>query len=215
MRNPERPVHGGTEGAGQASGGASPGDAANSEAPRDPRAASSPGDAASAEAPRDPRPASSPYDAATSETKPPLAEPVTAAAAPAPIDPTSSTAILDTLARELPPETLDELWIFPPRRIGPGQSTIVVASVLDPDPESDRRRIFTARFTLVRDRKGRAELRQETSEEGAAPAELVARVVDGVVRRLEDEPAPPRYARIAGIAAAWAELRASVSQAET
>ena len=133
---------------------------------------------------------------------------------PAPIDPASPTAILDTLARALPPETLDELWIFPQRRIGPGQSTIVVASVLDPDPESDRRRIFIGRFTLARPPKGKPELRQEMIEEGAAPAELVARVVDGAVRRLDDEPAPPRYARIAGDAAAWAELRASVGQGE-
>ena len=136
------------------------------------------------------------------------------AATPAPIDPASPTAILDTLARAIPPATLDELWIFPPRRIGAGQSTIVVASVLDPDPEADRRRIFIARFTLTRDRKGKAGLAQEMVEEGAAPAELVARVVDGAVRRLEDEPAPPRYARIGGDAAAWAELRAEVIAAQ-
>ncbi len=168
-------------------------------------ASSSPGDAATSEVRGEPQAASSPDVPAAAPD---------AAAGPVPIDPTSPTAILDTLARELPPESIDELWIFPPRPIGPGQSTIVVASVLDPDPESDRRRIFTARFTLVRDRKGKAELRQETSEEGAAPAELVARVVDGAVRRLDDEPAPPSYARIAGDPAAWAELRASVGEGE-
>ncbi len=167
------------------------GEHGDTEAPREPQATSSPGDAGASEAPAD------------------------AAAAPGPIDPASPTAILETHARVLPPDTLDELWIFPPRRIGPGQSTIVVASVLDPDPESDRRRIFTARFTLTRDRKGKAELAQEMVEEGAAPAELVARVVDGAVRRLEDEPEPPRHARIAGQAAAWAEVLAEATRVES
>jgi len=132
-----------------------------------------------------------------------------------PADPAAPAAPLEALARALAPEHIDELWIFPQRRIGPGQSTIVVASVIDPDPESDRRRIFTARFTLVRPPRGQPELRQEMTEEGAAPAELVARVVDGVVRRLDDEAAPPRYARIAGDLAAWAGLLAAVSTAES
>ncbi len=199
MRNTEGQSHRGTEGAGPASAASSSGDAASSEAPREPQATSSPGDAAHSEA------TSSPPDAGAAAD---------AGATPPPIDPSSPTAILETLARALPPETLDELWIFPPRPIGPGQSTLVVASVFDPDPESDRRRIFTARFTLVRDRQGRAELAQEMVEEGAAPAELVARVVDGAVRRLEDEPEPPRYARIGGEAAAWAQLLAAVAQGE-
>ncbi len=182
MRNTEGPLHRDTEGVGQASSSSNSGDAGNAEAPVTPQATSSP-------------------DA-----------PAEAAAASAPIDPASPTAILETLARELPPETIDELWIFPPRRIGPGQSTLVVASVLDREPESDRRRIFTARFTLVRDRKGKAELRQETSEEGAAPAELVARVVDGAVRRLDDETEPPRYARIEGKTELWDELLATFEE---
>lgn len=196
----------------------SAGDAATSEARREPQATSSPGDAGTSEASPDPQATSSAGDAGTSEAPPdPQATsspeaPVETPPAPPPIDPTSPTAILETLGRALPPDTLDELWIFPPRRIGPGQSTIVVASVLDPDPESDRRRIFTARFTLARDRKGKAELAQEMVEEGAAPAELVARVVDGVVRRLDDEPAPPRHARIQGKAEVWAELLAALRE---
>ncbi len=185
-------------------------DAGDSEAPREPPAAS--GDAAHSEA--TPLP-DLPADAAVTEATSSPDVPAEAAVTLPPIDPTSPTAILELLARALPPETLDELWIFPQRRIGPGQSTIVVASVLDPDPASDRRRIFTARFTLVRDRKGRAELVQDMVEEGAAPAELVARVVDGVVRRLEDEPEPPRYARIAGEAGAWEPLLADVRSRES
>jgi len=159
-----------------------------------------PSDAGPPEAHREPPPPPSPGDAPAS-----AASGSSPAPAPPP-DPASPTAILDALGRALPPETIDELWIFPQRRIGPGQSTIVVASILDPDPDSDRRRIFTARFTLVRPPRGQPELRQEMTEEGAAPAALVARVVDGAVRRLDDEPAPPRHARIAGDLAAWAAL---------
>lgn len=139
--------------------------------------------------------------------------PASPAPPPRPVDPTSPVAPLEALGRAIAPETIDELWIFPPRRIGPGQSTIVVASVIDPAAAEERRRIFTARFTLVRGTKV-PELRQEMTEEGAAPAELVARVVDGVVRRLDDEPEPPRHARIEGRPAAWAQLLLSVSKAE-
>ncbi len=144
------------------------------------------------------------------------AEPSSPAAPATPLEPTSAAAPLEALGRAIPPESIDELWIFPPRRIGPGQSTVIVASVMEATeaegaPE-ERRRIVTARFTLVRGTK-LPELRQEMTEEGAAPAELVARVVDGVVRRLDDEPEPPRHARIDGKAEAWRELLASLRDA--
>ncbi len=144
------------------------------------------------------------------------AEPSSPAAPATPLEPTSAAAPLEALGRAIPPQTIDELWIFPPRRIGPGQSTVIVASVMEapvsPDAVPDeRRRIFTARFTLVRGTKV-PELRQEMTEEGAAPAELVARVVDGVVRRLDDEPEPPRHARIGGEAQAWADLVAALTE---
>ena len=183
-------------------------------------------------------------------------------------DPNSTAAILQALARALPPEAIDELWIFPPRRIGAGQSTVVVASafeqsppapagpaivqdpaeivagdiapqgealpgaaadddtdadlagadevaasgdVASPDDEpSDRRRILTARFTLGKNPQHQPELRHELAEHGAAPAERVGRVVDGVFRRLDDEPEPPRHARIAGDREKWAELLATL-----
>ena len=178
-------------------------------------------------------------------------------------DPNSTVAILQALARALPPEAIDELWIFPPRRIGAGQSTVVVASAFErpapaagptgaPDDEaiaghidgpqvaagdvasptdpataqqpadedgaeddevaSDRRRILTARFTITRNPQHQPELRPELAEHGAAPAERVGRVVDGVFRRLEDEPEPPRHARIGGERDRWVELLASLSQ---
>ncbi len=170
-------------------------------------------------------------------------------------DPNSTVAILQALARALPPEAIDELWIFPPRRIGGGQSTVVVASAFDrpvppsrpapaavqdapaapatgdvaplgpeapADPEAagepdddvaaDRRRILTARFTLAKNAQHQHELRHELAEHGAAPAERVSRVVDGVFRRLDDEPEPPRHAHIGGERDRWLELLASLSQ---
>jgi len=146
-----------------------------------------------------------------------------------PPDPSSPVALLEALARALPPETIDELWIFPARRLGAAtQSTVIVASAFEataaappeaqppaaeepgqaPGAEvpSDRRRIITARFTLAGDPRTRQELHHELAEHGAAPAERVGRVVDGVVRRLDDEPEPPRHARIAGDLARWTEL---------
>ncbi len=173
------------------------------------------------------------------------ADPGTAAASPGaftradarddpatPADPTSPVALLQALARALPPEAIDELWIFPARRVGGSQSTVIVASAFEPNagaatgPEGsdaeagqtaeaapDRRRIITARFTLGGDAHAR-ELRQELAEHGAAPAERIGRVVDGVVRRLDDEPAPPRHARIAGDASRWLELLEHLARSE-
>jgi hypothetical protein len=183
-------------------------------------------------------------------------------------DPAAPAALLEALARALPPDVIDELWIFPPRRVGGAPSSVVVASAYErpqagpaattdehragsgaqpagaagtpdsadagaplpaaatPDATmppatppvaapadevpSDRRRILTARFTLERDARGQPALCHELAEHGAAPADRVARVVNGVIRRLDDEPAPPRHARIGGDSARWAALLAAL-----
>ncbi len=176
------------------------------------------------------------------------AEPAATPAAELAAEPGSPVALLQALASALPPDAIDELWIFSPRRVGGAQSTVIVASAFEarargpeeadneaaPEPgdagtgapavapeegpdlagaESDRRRIITARFTVAGDPRSRLEVRHELAEHGAAPSARVGRVVDGVLRRLEDEPEPPRYARIAGDAARWSALLEELAQA--
>lgn len=101
-------------------------------------------------------------------------------------------ALLQRLVTQLPVDSLDALWIFPTRRAASVESTVIVASCRDADP--DRRRIFTARFMVQRDKKGRAQVEDQLLEHATAPADAMTRVVDGVVRRLGDEAArPPRH----------------------
>lgn len=106
-------------------------------------------------------------------------------------------ALLRRLEQRLPADSIDALWIFPTRRARSVESTVIVAACRDADPE--RRRVYTARFTVVRDRRGRPNVEEQLQEQALAPVEALARVVDGVVRRIGDEGSrPPRHAPIEG-----------------
>ncbi|MEO5511796.1 MAG: hypothetical protein ABIV28_04990 [Longimicrobiales bacterium] len=114
-------------------------------------------------------------------------------------------ALLQALTTRVAISDIDELWIFPTRRIAIGESTVVVLSMFDEDPE--RRRVLTARFTVSRDKKGVATVNDKLDEYGTAPLDAVARVVDGVVRRLGEEiEKPPRREIIDRSTDAWLAL---------
>jgi hypothetical protein len=104
-------------------------------------------------------------------------------------------ALLERVAAQYPPEILDELWIFPTRRAGGVESTVVVVAAHGEDLE--RRRVATAHFSVTRDKKGRPTVTERFEEHALAPAGALGRIVDGVLRRLGDEmAAPPRAERI-------------------
>jgi hypothetical protein len=114
-------------------------------------------------------------------------------------------ALLLSLPDRIPVADIDELWIFPTRKIAVGESTVLVLSLFDDDPE--RRRVMTARFTVSRDKKGVAKVLDKLDEYGTAPLEAVSRVVDGVVRRLgEDVEQPPRRESIDRSIEQWQAL---------
>jgi hypothetical protein len=114
-------------------------------------------------------------------------------------------ALLLSLTPRVTVADIDQLWIFPTRKIAIGESTVVVLSLFDEEP--DRRRVMTARFTVTRDKKGIAKVQDKLDEYGSAPLEAVSRVVDGVVRRLgEDVEQPPRQENIDRSSARWQEL---------
>jgi hypothetical protein len=151
------------------------------------------------------------------------------------LDPAPLRALVERLARELTVPALDELWIFPPRQAGGVVSAVVVASALEapparqepvetgaggaggaagawtPDPE--RRRVVTARYADRRDARGQGLVEETVLEHGVAPRERIGRLIDGVVRRLDDELASltPRAVRIAGDPARFDELLASLT----
>jgi hypothetical protein len=120
-------------------------------------------------------------------------------------DPGALHALLQRIPEQVPVELVDQVWIFPPRRVAVGESVVVVVGAFDPDPE--RRRVITARFTISRSRKGVAQVNTRFDEHGTAPVPAVSRIVHGVLRRLgEDTDAEPRAELIGGRADRWDEL---------
>ena len=114
-------------------------------------------------------------------------------------------ALLARVAQQIPPEILDEIWIFPTRRAGGVESSVFVITAFGDDP--DRRRVATAHFTVTRDKKGRPLINQRIEEHALAPAAALGRVVEGVLRRLGDEIAhAPRAERIERDPARWQAL---------
>jgi hypothetical protein len=114
-------------------------------------------------------------------------------------------ALLERVARHIPPDTIDEIWLFPTRRAGGVESTVFVITAYGDDPE--RRRVATAHFSVTRDRLGRPRVTERLEEHALAPAAALRRVVDGVLRRLGDEIArAPRAERIDRDLARWNDL---------
>jgi hypothetical protein len=114
-------------------------------------------------------------------------------------------ALLGRLRDHVPVALIDYLWIFPPRRVAAGQSIVLVVAAFDDDPV--RRRVFTAHFTIARNRKGQAFVNARFDEHGSAPGNAVSRIVDGVLHRLrEDADATPRELQIGGDTELWNAL---------
>lgn len=114
-------------------------------------------------------------------------------------------ALVQRVAAQVAVDAIDYLWIFPARKIAIGESVVIVVGAFDEDPE--RRRVITARFTISRNRKGVADVKERLDEHGAAPADAVPRIVHGVLRRLgEDAEAEPRAEHIAGDPDRWDEV---------
>jgi len=92
-------------------------------------------------------------------------------------------------------ECVDRLWIFPPLRRGRRERGVVAVSVFAEG--EDRRRLLTLAYQA--ERSG-LELTVDHTfhEEGEAPAELLPRVMEGVVRRSGEGPGDPREIEIAG-----------------
>jgi len=115
--------------------------------------------------------------------------------------------LLNGLAERLTIPRIDELWLFPPRRTSDVETAVVViAEFLDDD--EDRRRIYTAHYAAVTDRKGNTEVAEHLEERAIAPTHRIGRLVEGVLQRLDDDlaTATPRVARIRGSAERWNEL---------
>lgn len=111
---------------------------------------------------------------------------------------------LRMLAERLGADSLDRLWLFPPRVRGRKESGLVAASRFHPD-SPERRFLFTAPYTSERTGQGTT-VESSLNEEGEAPPDRLPRVMDGVVRRSGDEPGVPREVEIGGDALRLNEL---------
>lgn len=120
-------------------------------------------------------------------------------------DAASLAAIAESLGTQIDPATVDELWLFPTRRAAGVESTVFVFSIHE---HEGRRRVVTAHVRAVRNKRGVPALETKLVEHATAPAEMVPRIIAGVLHRLGDEYAatPPSAARIDCSMDRWHEL---------
>jgi len=120
-------------------------------------------------------------------------------------------AVVASLTDRVHLDRVDRVWIFPAKEIGATETGFLVLSLVADEPaEAGQRQLLTIRYEAERARSAGAP-RVEVTEEGRAPADRVARIIRGVVERLEaaDEPAeyvvqgdPDRWSAVLGELAA-------------
>ncbi|MCH7857714.1 MAG: hypothetical protein IIB37_13250 [Gemmatimonadetes bacterium] len=101
---------------------------------------------------------------------------------------------LQMMARRLGESEIDQLWVFPPLIVGRKERGLVAASCF---AEDGARRLYTAPYTAERTGTSLT-VENGIAEEGQAPPDRLARVMQGVVRRSEIDLGEPRMVEIAG-----------------
>src|SRR5574339_325705 len=87
-------------------------------------------------------------------------------------DAASLPALLEGLAPRVDPTTIDELYVFPTRRVQGVESTVFVFSVHD---DEDRRRVITAHLRATRNKRGEPAIDTKLDEHAITPAERIPR----------------------------------------
>jgi hypothetical protein len=124
----------------------------------------------------------------------------------------AADALLGRVAAAIAIASIDEVWVFPARRVVEGESVVVVVSTFEAEPE--RRRVLTFRFTIARNKRGVASVTERGGEHGSAPAPAIPRVIEGVLRRLGDDvEVAPHGRAIRGDAERWEALLEEVRSA--
>ena len=101
---------------------------------------------------------------------------------------------LQMMVRRLGESEIDRLWVFPPLIVGRKERGLVVASCFT---SGGARRLYTASYTAERTGTSLS-VESGIADEGQAPPERLARVMQGVVRRSEIDLGEPRMVEIAG-----------------
>ena len=101
---------------------------------------------------------------------------------------------LQMMARRLGESEIDQLWVFPPLIVGRKERGLVVASCFT---SGRARRLYTASYAAERTGTSLS-VENGIADEGQAPPDRLARVMEGVVRRSEIDLGEPRMVEIAG-----------------
>ena len=107
----------------------------------------------------------------------------------------SLPVLLESLAPRVDVTTIDELYVFPTRRVQGVESTVFVFSVHEPE---ERRRVITAHLRATRNKRGEPTIETKLDEHATTPPERIPRVIEGVLKRLSEDFAatPPSHCRI-------------------
>jgi hypothetical protein len=94
--------------------------------------------------------------------------------------------LAQAVAEVIPPGEVDAVWLFAPLRRDANEWGTAVFSRL----EGERRRIYTARYTLAVKGKERGRFQATVQDVGTGPVEVLTRVLQDAQRRSDDEHAP-------------------------
>lgn len=94
-------------------------------------------------------------------------------------------------------ESVDRIWVFPPRIKGRKESGLIVVSRFAGEGRGERRDLFTASYAAERTGRGLT-VDWALSEEGTAPPDRLPPVMEGVMRRSGDSGATPREFELRG-----------------
>jgi hypothetical protein len=117
-------------------------------------------------------------------------------------------AALAAAADRIAPSSVDQVWLFPARKIAAKETGLAVLVVTAGEGEAkDRRAIHTLRYEAEAGKGGKAARHDLLEEQGTVPPDRVGRIVDGVVRRLAGgEADAPDIRELGGSVDAWNEL---------
>ena len=128
-------------------------------------------------------------------------------------DAASMASLAERIGKEVDVATIDELWLFPTRRMAGVESTVFVLALHDHD---EWRKVVTAHVRATRNKRGEPSIEIKLDDHASTPTERLPRVIEGVLRRLGDDFAstPPSHARIDGEADRWRELEEVLQSAK-
>lgn len=97
------------------------------------------------------------------------------------------TRLAEAVAATIPVTEIDGVWVFTPlRHEGREWGTAVLSRV-----DGDRRRIYTARYSLAVKGKERGRFEASVEEVGSGPLEALDRLLADVQKRTDEQPPVP------------------------